>query len=202
MLNKYYLLIAIGDKLSPEQTHEVLLRTSDLEDVFEREEYKTILNDLGIEKYKGRPLQFLKSIKPLELYYLDNEQFVSSYFGGLHGWLNWEGNIRASSFDCGKYPTEKKLEKEVKLLTSTFPFLNMWFQFLPLNERGNATSLVPSLSFYLKDGDYTKYGEGKVELKLKPTKSYNPHSSDKSVFQPKYNPQLLKEVVNRLQTNT
>lgn len=206
MEEKYYLLIAIGHSLSLEQTHEVLLRTSDLQEVIhfrKYPEYQTILNDLGINLPKGEidEDQILKrvynSIQALDLNYLANEQFATSDFKGLHGWLDWEGQIKVSNFDIGKYPKEEELEQEVKLLSNAFPFLKMWFQFLPIDKSGSI-SYTPTRSFHIQDGEYNKYGKGQVELKLEPTEPYNPTPQDRSIFKPKYNSQVLKHVLDKL----
>ena len=98
--------------------------------------------------------------KILDLYYLRNEQIVSSWIGGPHGWCNWEGYIGCSNYNIGKYTTVKEVYDEWKTIAKEFPYLDLRCQLLSGEQCDD--DAIPVVEFIVKNG--------KVKMK-KPTES-------------------------------
>ena len=88
-----------------------------------------------------------------QLSYLGNEQIVSSWIGGAHGWCDWHGNIFTNNYNIGKWPSCETVYKEWQIIAKAFPFLNLRSQLLSGEtcEDGNQ----PIIEFAVKGGKVT-----------------------------------------------
>jgi hypothetical protein len=64
----------------------------------------------------------------LQLSYLSNEQVMSSWIGGPHGWCNWAGEIGCSTYNLGKWPSEEAVTEDWTAIAAAFPFLDLTAQ--------------------------------------------------------------------------
>jgi len=140
-LPKWTGMVCIGDKLTPEQALEVIIRTDNYR--FYNEYYrdidllklikKTYMRCLPIEdQIINQTLnieKFNHMFGILPIHYLNNHMLYHST--GLHGWMKKDGIIKTSSYNIGKRPTKKDLVEEVQIIIDTFSFIkNIHFQFL------------------------------------------------------------------------
>lgn len=61
----------------------------------------------------------------LRLQYLDNNRIATSYFGGVHGWCNWNGRIGCADYNIGKWPSVDEITMDWKRIARAFPFLSL-----------------------------------------------------------------------------
>lgn len=90
----------------------------------------------------------------LQLNYLHNDQIVSSYIGGPHGWCDWQGNIGCSSTNIGKWPSVEEVTREWEAIAKAFPFLDLECQ-LCNHEAGypqEGQVNGPVVKFFVKKG--------------------------------------------------
>lgn len=140
-LSKWTGMICIGDKLTPEQALEIIIRTDRYS--FYNDYYRDVqlLNLVKKTYMKCLPIEDQISDQTLDiekfnhmfgilpLNYLNNHMLYHST--GLHGWMKKDGTVKTSSYNIGKRPNKKDLIEEVQLIINAFPFIkNIHFQFL------------------------------------------------------------------------
>jgi hypothetical protein len=69
------------------------------------------------------------------LAYLYNSQISSSWYGGPHGWCDWDGNIFCNTHNIGKWPSSEDVTEEWTRIAEVFPFLDLTAQLIT-NEGG------------------------------------------------------------------
>lgn len=91
-----------------------------------------------------------KRLKVLDLSYLANDQIMSSWIGGPHGWINWSGQVGTSNYNIGKYPSVSSVLSEWKAIASAFKFLDLtaWLYDKESGEEGGK----PVVRFEVKGG--------------------------------------------------
>ena len=155
-LPKWPALIVIGDPVSREAAAEIIVRTDSLYFSTNDHKFSTELNaylydvslesesrlneairaKLGLEendffetqRYMARKRAEVGQIEGIS--YLNNSRIVSSWIGGPHGWCDWEGNIRCSNYNIGKWPDVKTVYEEWVAIAKEFPFLNLRAQLM------------------------------------------------------------------------
>ncbi len=97
------------------------------------------------------------------LAYLTNSRIATSYVGGSHGWMDWNGTIECGSFNIGKWPSTSDVLLDLKKIALVWPSLSMRCQLLN-HESGypNDPDLFsgPVIEFVMKDGDVQAYRPG------------------------------------------
>jgi len=183
---KWPQLLVSDSKVSKDLAAEIIIRTSGLyascnDHLFEHEVrsafgLNVILYDYNpketnrdrIKKineiYKQEAL-VKQELNILDLEYLHNSQIVSSYIGGPHGWINWDGDIGCYEFIIGKWPSHEKVLQEWKLIANTWPELDFRSQLIP--DEGECDS--PVVEYIIKNGT-VKVIEDPIE-KLQPKNS-------------------------------
>ena len=179
-LPKWPGLLVIGDKVTPEQAMEILIRTDNLQLSSNDRKFDQQLNEivygvkgswlgrtdelkkkLGtddwnvVHKYVDEKREELGVIE--DLYYLENSRIVSFWVGGPKGWCDWEGNIRTCNYNIGKWPSVEEVYNEWVAIAEAFPFLNLRAQLLDgeINQDDHEPQVV--VEFVIK--------EGRVEMK-------------------------------------
>lgn len=66
-----------------------------------------------------------ESLGILNLEYLQNEQIVSNYIHGPHGWCAWDVVVRCGDYNIGKYPSVKEIFNEWPTNAKTWPFMKL-----------------------------------------------------------------------------
>jgi hypothetical protein len=180
-LPKWSQLVVVGDKLTPEQTAEVMIRTSSLYFIsndleFERELYAVIdksfdyiyfsSDEFKVNIERANRLKAETSLDLLELRYLENSRILSSWVGGSYGWLSWDGGIGCSNYNVGKWPTAEEVYKDWQQVARAFPYIHLRCQLMS-GEASNQN--VRPLVEYVVSG-------GNVEVKVPVEHLY--HSRD------------------------
>lgn len=135
-LPKWPALVVVGDPVTPDQAEEIIIRT---EGCFgwgfgcNDHEWECIVAEImGATHVRAYPhidsadmLAFQKKVRWIELEYLRNSRVMSSYVGGPHGWVNWDGNVFTNTYNIGKYPEVSTVYKEWTKIAKAFPYLNL-----------------------------------------------------------------------------
>jgi hypothetical protein len=165
-----------GESVTPQQAKEIILRTDGhMESMWSNNEKfdKQIHEMFGIP-YDGHlqeipypqhpsirnPMykadeQLQKDLRMIEdLEYLNNSRISNCYLGGYgHGWCDWDGTIRHSDHNIGKWPCVDEVYKEWSSIAKAFPFLNLTCQLMSDEEIVDRT--YPVINFIVKDGKVT-----------------------------------------------
>jgi hypothetical protein len=75
---------------------------------------------------------------------------MSSWIGGPHGWIDWEGNIGCNLYNIGKWPAMIDVEWEWNSIAKAFPFLKLRAQLFSgeISEEG----ITPLVEYVVADG--------------------------------------------------
>lgn len=147
-LTKWPRLLVVGDPITRQQASEVLLRTTDWLTYslgYGNDGRWARVVD-GMAAAYGKPARDHDAPRPqgfgldfavwqeekgiLDLGYLHNEMINSSWVGGPHGWCDWDGNIGASTWNIGKWPSTEEVTSDWEDIARAFPFLNLHAQLI------------------------------------------------------------------------
>ncbi len=181
-LPKWPEMRVIGDNVTIEQAMEIILRTDDASShicVNDIEWSNTVSKVLGVPIYdslyvlsgeeyeKNRNIfdkkmaEYKNKIKYIDdIDYIRPDRIGSSYVGGSHGWVNWDGTIGTCGHNVGKWPSVGSIYDEWKIVAREFPYLNLRCQLFSGENCEKDTS--PLIEFVVKNGE--------VEMKM-PTES-------------------------------
>lgn len=140
--NKWPAMIVQGDSVSPEQAAEIIFKTDRHFPNFtyagNDTDYRDLLHEaLGVEtKVNEREPSFYTKIDSFTsrcgvltgIDYLANDQILSAYVGGPHGWCHWDGTIFSNSYNIGKWPCVESVAEEWRHILENFPYLNLQCQ--------------------------------------------------------------------------
>jgi hypothetical protein len=137
-LPKWPCLVVTGKPVTPDQAFEILVKTdSNLPDF----QYSCNARGLSLEyskifgydysaddsKFPWDELEDLKNrlgkVRGVE--YLCNSQILSSYIGGPHGWLTWDGIVGCNTYNIGKWPSVEDVLNDWVLISAAFPYLEL-----------------------------------------------------------------------------
>lgn len=186
-LPKWPALLVTGEPVTEAQAAEILIKTSRdipafeygsnekelsklaaaLFGVPEDEEYPYKEKDIDGPKHraynKRKKLRYAaidrleEQLGVLKLQYLHNSQICSCFVGGPHGWLNWDGEVRAFNYNIGKWPSVDDVTKDWACIATAFPFLRLKCQ-LCNHEAGYPNDNAPNgpvVLFTVSDGKVT-----------------------------------------------
>jgi hypothetical protein len=176
-LGKWPRLLALGKILSIEQTYEVIVKTTNLWNIctnsYSLLSTNRLLKLMSSDNFTITSEKLYSSNIPeedwifnKELDYLHNSQFYSSWIGGRHGWLNWNGTIRTSNYNIGKWPSVNDVLNDVITLKTQFPFLDVTFQLVDITEEDKDVEIHTPLVEYTISPDSTDISIRTQELKL------------------------------------
>lgn len=174
-LPKWPGLLVLGEKVTPEQAMEILIRTDGLnlssnDRKFDEQLSKIVYGVKGnwvgrsdelkkklgtkdwniIHQYKDEKRAELGHIQ--SLYYLENSRIVSIWIGGPKGWCDWEGNIRTCNYNIGSWPSVEEVYNEWVIIAEEFPFLNLRAQLLDGEIGQDEHEHKVVVEFIVKDG--------------------------------------------------
>ena len=154
-LPKWPALIVQGEKITPEQAAEIIIRTGggfscndrrftnaceslvyEVEIPEEEMDRYDAASDVIKQKLNIGEKDWMKVFDYKEekqrelgimadLCYLNNQRVCSSWVGGPYGWCNWDGAIGTSNYNIGKWPSVEEVYNEWKIIAKTFPFLSL-----------------------------------------------------------------------------
>jgi len=133
-LGKWPRLVVAGDRVTPEQADEIIIRTTDLHGLWsnDQEWNRRVHGVLGVREDDLDDAERVNGeLGYLGLRYLDNHRISSCWIGGPHGWCDWDGTVGCSSFNVGKWPECDEVEEDLKRIAGAFPYLSMTVQLLP-----------------------------------------------------------------------
>jgi hypothetical protein len=148
----------IGQPVTPEQAAEIIIRTDRFMFTANDKPFtEELMEAAGVERdthgwcvYESRD-RAAERYGVLDLEYLVNDQIVSSYIGGPHGWCNWNGSIFTNSYNIGKWPSVETVESEWKLIAETFPYLFLRAQLFSGEQCEEG--IVPVVEFQVAHGE-------------------------------------------------
>lgn len=167
-LTKWPRLLVTGEPVTPEQANEILVRTDGLNPCINDRAWERAVKDLAEEF--GRPPAFdysqLDGSNPdawrehyaadeawktrmgmLDLHYLGNRRIASSWFGGPHGWCDWDGTIGCSNYNIGKWPSVEEVTEDWQAIAAAFPHLTLHAQLVTDEGEGEVAA-----TWAVKDG--------------------------------------------------
>ena len=99
--------------------------------------------------------QVKRELRILDLEYCNNYRIASSWIGGPHGWVNWDGAVGCTSYNIGKWPSASTVLGEWKKIAQAFPYLDLTCQ-LWSGEVGEEGA-KPVIQFRVKNGKVTTH---------------------------------------------
>jgi hypothetical protein len=162
-LTKWPRLIVVGKKVTETQANEILLRTDSWWLSTNDKRWQAAIYELaGIptnpEYGWPQPSDFTREINALQLHYLHNEQIVSSWIGGPHGWCSWDGSIGCSHYNIGKWPSVEEVTEDWRAIAAAWPFLDLRAQLIP--DEGEAEA--PAVEWRVRAGAVEEVKPGKT----------------------------------------
>lgn len=118
--------------LTPEARQEVFAENLRLTEIARRKYHTVLLSNLGL-----------------------GQRIVSSWVGGPHGWLNWDGTVFSDNYNIGKHPSCGATFEEWAAIAKAFPFLTLKAQLLDreICEEGHR----PVVEFHVAAGKVTAH---------------------------------------------
>ena len=168
-LPKWPAMTVLGKDITEDEAAEVLIRTNGWfygsnDHGWEETAHRLFGSPMTIREGSQYPALDYEAVKKameahrcINLGYLHNSRIMSSWVGGPHGWCNWNGTIRTTNYNIGKWPSHTEVLREWKEIAAAFPFLDLRCQLWaketgeegnePLVEyrvlKGKVTSRVP-----------------------------------------------------------
>lgn len=210
---KWPRLLVVGEPVTQEQANEIIVRTTPLHYIgtnddawaWQVKEALGLRLELDLTHDDYRPEVSIEqrlaklsvldahidarkaALGTLDLYYLGNgEQIASCYFAGPHGWCAWDGQIGASSYNIGKWPTPEEVHSDVVEIAEAFPFLTMTVQVLGDHYVPDSTGSDDAYGSYVADETapvtwHIKGGQVEVDVAPRPpiTEPTDPEMDEK-----------------------
>jgi hypothetical protein len=179
--SKWPRLIVVGEPVSEQRADEILVRTTDWNNLFSNDRaWKRMVLDV-LSKF-GHPgdawdhdaaqQERMRRVSDgfawnerhgiLSLQYLDNDRVMSAWVGGPKGWCDWDGSIGCSNYNIGKWPSDEDVTEDWTSIAEAFPWLTLDAQCLNEEGEGGVAGL-----WHVEGGRVT-YTEGACELLMVP----------------------------------
>lgn len=137
-LPKWPAMVVVGENVTHFQAAEILLRTDyhfpDFSYAGNNKHHRNELmklvgagdsDEMDWRELMDKMTEFRTRVKKVDLEYLNNDQIMSSWIGGPHGWCSWEGVIFSNTFNIGKWPSVESVANDWGRIAEAFPFLNL-----------------------------------------------------------------------------
>lgn len=142
---KWPRLLVVGDPVSPERADEIIVRTTDWDGLYTNDpvwegwvtatlvellDYPALSGD----RWSGNPdvwrarAEWRERNGVLDLTYLRNERVSSAWFGGPHGWIDWDGYVGCATYNVGKWPSDETITEDWRRIAAAFPDLRLTAQ--------------------------------------------------------------------------
>jgi hypothetical protein len=185
-LTKWPLLLVDGQSVTPEQADEILIRTCVPEylDGNDTAWAATVYEILRWprDNWHARPelrgqestrLAWLRAqwdaqnarreeLGIVGLEYLYTSRIASSWFGGPHGWCDWNGRIFSNNYNIGKWPSSGEITDEWTEIAQMFPFLDLTSQLITDEGAGELAG-----EWRVKDGEVTYNADPTERLSMR-----------------------------------
>lgn len=149
-----------GEKITPKQARNIIMKTDrsfSYLNCNDKEWVKTVAEILGLKfagKYPNINWDDLDRIRDefghLRLGYISNDRIMTSYIGGPHGWVDWDGNIGEAGHNIGKWPSGEEVLNDWSKIAAQFPFLNMRCQLF--DKEGCEDNTIPLIEYVINRG--------------------------------------------------
>lgn len=147
-LTKWPRLLIAGEPVTREQANDILVRTHDLYSHTNDQAWAdTIAAEFGLtcRQYGFPDPQSARAVTArlgiLDLRYLGNQQIMSSWIGGPHGWCGWDGAIGCSTYNIGKWPDREDVQHDLDTIAAAWPFLRMNVQLVTDEGEGELAAM-------------------------------------------------------------
>lgn len=159
-LPKWPGILVSGKKVTEEEAQNILIRTFGCWGMPPNDKHyaKRIQTIVGLQHkdpdgwYPDNLEEWSQKYKILSLSYLHTDRIWSAYIGGPYGWCNWNGEIKASSFNIGKWPTVEAVYEDWKIIAQEFPYLDLRCQLLDGETTEHSErDLKPLVEFVVKN---------------------------------------------------
>lgn len=161
---KWPALIVTGKSVTPDQARDIIFRTHSSEFYSHTDNFTDhVMDTFDVPKNDdnwGRyiPIETRQNYGMLDLQYLNTSRITSCWFGGLSGWIDWDGTIGCADHNIGKWPSIDEVLDELITIATAFPYLEMQVQLLN-HESGFAEDVdtVVTVQYDIKDGIVTMF---------------------------------------------
>jgi hypothetical protein len=157
-LPKWPAMFINGNNVTVRQAAEIILRTDASFPDFiyagnDRDVGKQFSSVCGIGDINDeRTYRYKRNVlKVLDLQYMHNNQIISSYMCGPHGWVSLDGRIFSNSTNIGKWPSVSEVAGELKQIIDAFPFLK--FKVVLHSGETSEVDSVPIVRFNVYEGN-------------------------------------------------
>jgi hypothetical protein len=161
-LGKWPAMTVEGVSVSKEQAAEILIRTNNWSYGTNDSEWrKQVCTVIGAEgKYaSGRAYWEIdydslreaeRRLGVISLGYLGNNQIMSCWIGGPHGWIAWDGTVGSHNYNIGKWPEAAEVYEEWTKIAAAFPYLDLTCQLW--SEEVGMDGSVPLVEYVVRQG--------------------------------------------------
>lgn len=128
-LGKWPRIVVTGAPVTQEQADDIIVRTTALFPLFSNDkawlrQVQTMFGiDPGREFESGRAAA--RRLHTIDLHYLENHQITSTWWGGPHGWVDWDGTVGCATWNVGKWPSADELTEDWSAIAAAFPYLDL-----------------------------------------------------------------------------
>jgi len=177
-LPKWPAMTVQGESITREQAAEVLVRTNSWQHFSnDREWERTVADVLGVpyhkDNYPNIPWEAIQKVENdlgvLPLSYLYNSRVMSSWIGGPHGWLTWDGRVWSNNYNVGKWPSVQEVRDEWAMIAEAFPFLRLRCQLWAGETTQKELNGKPLVEFTVANG--------KVRVRMGQEQIYRPDTN-------------------------
>lgn len=142
-LPKWPGLLVHGPDIHPDQAAEIILRTeshyyfSGNDKAWIRALYR--LAGVGADCAEGyseesyeTKRKLFEELGILDLQYIYNQNIISAWINGPHGWVDWAGRVGCRCYNIGKWPNAGEVLEDWKKIAAEWPFLELTSQLLSM----------------------------------------------------------------------
>lgn len=165
-LPKWPAFVVQGKKVEPELAAEILIRTDiylpDYTYGSNDKDFCRAINGLfgipverdgdNVMEYFNRVDRLRDRLNKIPLEYLANARIASSWVGGPHGWIDWNGNVFCHNSNIGKWPSVEAVAEEWAVIAEAFPQLDLVCQLHSAEAGFGEAWDGPVVEFVVKDG--------------------------------------------------
>lgn len=158
-LPKWPMMATLGRRVTEEQAAEIIVRCSSLhmtcndrEWLYDVQQVFGIDDRPAFDATRWRAIQAIEEqLGTLPLSYLElSDRIMSSYVGGPHGWLHWDGRIGECGHNIGKWPRVDEVHREWQAIATAFPFLELRCQLF--SGEGCEDDIKPLVEYVVANG--------------------------------------------------
>lgn len=134
---KWPRLLVVGEPVTERQANEIIIRTTNWSGLFTNDKtwergVSAVLTKFGhpglghhSTGWSDAVVAWQERIGALDLFYLNNNRIMSAWYGGPHGWCDWNGDIGCTTWNIGKWPSNLEVSEDWRAIAAAFPYLEL-----------------------------------------------------------------------------